>query len=93
MFELHDFYKELATKYNLSIDQVEEICRSQFKWLMSNIQSGEFKPIKLIKLGKFVPIERRKLKALNGEYEGSVKRYSGERRENKEEDSNKEINS
>jgi hypothetical protein len=55
MFELHEFYEELATKYNLSYDQIERISRSEFRWLMENIQSGEFKIIKLKKIGKFVP--------------------------------------
>lgn len=55
MFELHEFYEELATKYNLSYDQIEKIARSEFKWLMESIQSNEFKIIKLKKFGKFVP--------------------------------------
>lgn len=55
MFELHEFYEELAIKYNLSYDQIERIARSEFRWMIENIQSGEFKTIKLKKIGKFVP--------------------------------------
>lgn len=55
MFKLEDLYKELALRHNLTEDQVEKIARAQFKFIMKNIQSGEFKLINTIILGQFVP--------------------------------------
>lgn len=88
MFELHDFYKELSQKYNLSFDQIEKIARIEFKWLMSNMQSGDYKSIKLISIGKFNPLINRIEKAKQYKDANNTKRDNGHRgkREGQEED-------
>lgn len=55
MFKLEDLYEELALRHNLTVDQVEKIARAQFKFILKNIQSGEFKIINIIRIGQFVP--------------------------------------
>lgn len=60
MFELIEFYKELSEKYNLTEDQIEEISRSEFKWLMDCMKKKELATIKLIGIGKFTPRVRYK---------------------------------
>ena len=95
MFELHDLYEILKSKYShLKLSQIEEICRSQFAWLSTNMGSDEFKPIKLLKIGKFVPVYYRielakkarenKLKCNNGLSDQSEGERKDENSNNKE---------
>lgn len=89
MFEISDLIKELKVKYpQLDEDTIESMARIQFKWIYENIQSAEFKPIKLMYIGKFIPKERAKTyweEKLNEGTVNSSQRYKRkERREDKE---------
>ena len=52
--------KKLAKKYNMPYDVVEKIVTYQYKFAVEQMQSGEFKPIMLMHLGKFYPSKKRK---------------------------------
>lgn len=90
MFEISDLIKELKLKYpSLKEDVIEELARIQFKWLLEQIQSAKFKPIKLLYIGKFYPRERSKLyweKRINEGTIDSSKRYKRKTEEWKDQD-------
>ena len=45
--------QKLANKYNLSIQKVEEVVYSQFKYVNKIMKEGKFESVRLPYLGKF----------------------------------------
>ena len=51
--QIENLSKRVAEKLNIPKELSEEICRSQFKFLLDNIQTTDKPTISLIYLGKF----------------------------------------
>lgn len=49
---------KLANDKQLSINQSEAITASIFRFIKDNVESGEYKVISLMHLGKFIPNKR-----------------------------------
>ena len=49
-----EIIEHLAYKYNLSVEEVEEIVNHQFKFVSSIVQKGNFDTIRLPYFGKFI---------------------------------------
>ena len=45
--------KKLAKRYNLSAFEIEEIIKSQFRFLKETVEEGEFKSLRIKHLGLF----------------------------------------
>ena len=56
----YEIYKKLSKKYNLTYDQVEEICKSQFDFIEHEIKEDGKKDIFLSYLGTFYYREKKK---------------------------------
>lgn len=52
---IEQLFEELAKKYNKPVYVIEEIFNSQFKKLRKEINSLDFKTIKLPNWGKYIP--------------------------------------
>lgn len=66
--KLYSIYKALSVKYNIPIDEIERICRYQFKNVVAEIKSGQLKTIQLPYFGKFAVKPKRK-EYINGKIE------------------------
>ena len=53
--------KELAKKYKLTVFEVEQIVKSQFRFIKNVIEDGDFKSVRLKHLGLFT-VKKNRLK-------------------------------
>lgn len=58
--KLYAIYKKLSDKYDLSVADIERVCRYQFKNVRDEIKSNNLRTIQLPFLGKFAVKPRRK---------------------------------
>ncbi len=58
-----EIYKKLAEKYSIPVEVIEKICRSQFDYLSTIFSEGNFKSLRLPKLGIF-KVKRRRVDML-----------------------------
>ena len=59
MTHLEKLYRELAANHNITVADVERICRFQFSFARDVIASGKFQRVRLPFLGSFSPIASR----------------------------------
>ena len=50
---MDEVIKKLAKKYSLSVLEVEQIVKSQFRFVKETIEAGDFKSVRLKHLGLF----------------------------------------
>ena len=74
--------KTLAAKYKLDEDIIEKIIRSQFNFVASTMQEGEFQSVHLHYLGKFC-VKPNSLKRIN-DLRAKKKEYLQNRKSNQE---------
>mgnify|MGYP003645233546 FL=1 len=55
-----EIIQKLATKYNKSLAEIEKIVMSQFKYLSSTMEKGDFKSVRLPYFGKFSSNKKRR---------------------------------
>ena len=55
---------DLAIKYNLTIEEIEDIIGHQFKFVSMVIQKGDFDTVRLPYLGKFT-VNKNRVKHIN----------------------------
>ena len=46
-------YRQLAEEYGASIDEIRQICESQFQFLRNTIEHGAFDSVRLPMFGRF----------------------------------------
>ena len=60
MIDIHQIAKEVSEKTNIKLSIIERILRFQWKFLKQQMESGEFKTVKIKYLGKFAENGKRK---------------------------------
>lgn len=59
MTNLEVLYREIAASLNLPVNQVESICRYQFRFVRETTEGDTFKSVRLPYLGLFKPMQDR----------------------------------
>lgn len=74
--------KKLAAKYNLDEDIIEKIIRSQFNFVATTMQQGEFESVHLHHFGKFC-VKPNSIKRIN-DLRAKKEEYLQDRKSNQE---------
>lgn len=68
MTNLEKLYRELATEFQLPVNVVEQICRSQFRFIRETMEGDTFPTIRLAFLGRFQPMPQKLERYKNSKY-------------------------
>ena len=62
--DIEEILENLATKYNLTVEEIEDIINHQFKFVATAMKKGDFDTVRLPYFGKFI-VNKNRVKHIN----------------------------